>query len=436
MSILGKILAILNVFAVLGAVYVLAVNYAKHRTWEYAVFRQDLLIHGLPIDRAERDNQGHLLFEDIGPETQKSLLPSSPVLTQQDEVERVRNDLRGKIQAVNDKKQQIPLYARVLTPLAVSAGQRERLLAYQAHLRNEETIKRLKGLFEEADTEARKPPEKGQRAKPYDEAFRDALTISFTTPPEAPLSRPNDPVEPLVNNYLEILKGAPNTKPGQAFDQAFEKWLDTATAELQTQFDQAFQEALTTAQQGKQSDRPVEERKHAIARLLFNLVDVLPDNPNAAPNLDLVNNPAYKRFLTVVGLQAAIDAVNDEAKILADMAIEAELQRQRERATFTVVYRKGVEQVQDKASEVEANGGLLARKEKQLGAHEEELKKRRLDVKFYTDQLEEARKDTALRLKDLRGMSQALYNLRIELRDSTIKNQELEKEIRALEQQQ
>ena len=89
----------------------------------------------------------------------------------------------------------------------------------------------------------------------------------------------------------------------------------------------------------------------------------------------------------------------------------------------------------DKTVQLDMHRLLLERKQKELADHEADLVRRRADVKFYQNQLAEAREETAKHLKELRAMSDVLYQKRVELRDDTIENQKREKKIRQLEYQ-
>jgi alpha-tubulin suppressor-like RCC1 family protein len=133
-------------------------------------------------------------------------------------------------------------------------------------------------------------------------------------------------------------------------------------------------------------------------------------------------------------VQAAASAVTNEANLLKDIAEEVAHERLRERSIFALEHRKIVELIQNKSVAVERNGLVYARKQKELADHEEDLKKRRLDVKYYQEQLTDVRQQTAAHLKELRTMSDALYKLRVKLRDDTAENQRLEKQIRVLEE--
>ena len=425
MSLFGKILAIFNVFAVLGAVALMAMNYAKVQSWEYAVFRQDLMIHGLPLDDKETDAQEDVAKDKIGEKTQQDLFkqasPSTPVVTQEAEVERVRNELRNQIQNAGDKKKQIYTLARILAPMAVTFEQRRHAIAYETYLRDDAAfavlLNRLKQANEAADKIVKGPPI-GGRAVPYDEAFHDALNAVF-----------GDPPGPLGEEFLTVKKADPVATPEKALDQA----LDNQLTQMKDRFEQMFADAASGGE-GIKGGAP-SQRKRAIARLLFNMVEVLstapPGGGNDAP--DLVNNLAYKRFVVVVGVKAALEAVNEEAGIYQDIVAEVELERERERGMFALEHRKVVDLARDKKTEVEAHKLALARKNKEIETHETALLKRRLDVAYYREQLTTARSKTTGRLQQLRKLSDALFDERIKLHKNTLDNQKLEKDIRALE---
>jgi hypothetical protein len=421
MSIFGKILAILNVLAVIGALALLAMDYAKRQTWAHAVFRQQLVAEGLPVDDQEVDGQGHKLADDLTPATLQDIFKgSSPVNTQVAEVKRVQQELNSKIQGAGDNKQKIYVLARILTPLALTGEQREELLAYQAYLRDNATFKRLSDLLTAADTAARQPAPQGKRAKPYEEAFHDYLAGQFVDSPG-----------PLAEAFLTVKKAARDMPVPQAIEQS----LDAQLAQLQGQFDQAFQEATTQKPKtgDVKSDSPAQQRR-IIAHLLFCVTDVLPDEAaGAAPKLDLMENPQYRRFITVVGVREAVRAVNDEAALLKDMVVEVNQLGKRDQLTFAAQHHKVIDMIQEKARLVERHGLALVRKQKELETHAADLNRRRLDVDYYNKQLDEARRSTAGHLKELRTMSDALFNERVKLRDATEKNQQLEKDIRKLE---
>jgi len=421
MSLLGKVLAIFNVLAVLGALALMGMSYGRQMVWEYSVFRQKLLENGLPVDEGERDQQNRPLADNIGTSTQKDLFPQNPVTTQKAEVERLRGQLQSKIQGAGDKRKQIYLLARVLTPMALTHAARERLIAYQTHLRDDNAVKQLGERLKQVDAAAGQLL-KDQRAKTYEEAFNKAVAAWHA-----------DPLGPLAEAVLEVKKADPQLDVNKALEQALDKQL----VQLQAEFDQMFRDALegtATADAAKTGASP--QKRRLIAFLLFNMVDVLPDEAAAgaaAKPANLWEDPKYKRFLNVVGVRAAAGAINDEADLLKEIADEAEATRLRERGVFAIEHRKAVDLVLEKSSVLEAHNLEYARKKKELDEHAEAFEKRKLDVEFYEKQLKTARQQTATHLKELRQMSDQLFQARVKLRDATQRNQELEKDIRALE---
>lgn len=408
MSILGKILAIFNVFAVAGVLALMAMNYAERQGWEYAVFRHDLMINGLPLNDQETDELQQPIVSKIGENTQRELFqqvyPNTPVATQEAEVQRVKGALDSQLQSAGDKKKKIAALARILMPMADTIEQRWRMLAYQSHLRDDKTFADLKARLLAAHKAATAPVQ--GEAKPYENRFHDALATTFRDPPG-----------PLAEEFLTLMKPDPKAD----FDKTLEQSLDKQLARLQQQFDKMFSDASGN--------------KRAIARLLFNMVEVMPPaqgDGQAQPNL--ADNPAYKRFFIVVGVRTAVQAVNEQAGILQDIVAETAVERERERGLFIVEDRKEVGLVRRKKFEVDHHALLLASKKKELETHADTLAKRKQDVKAYEKQLAAERQKTAAHLQQLRKLSDKLFAERVQLRDLTRANQQLEKDIRALEE--
>jgi hypothetical protein len=419
MSLFGKILAILNIFAVIGVVAVMGMEYGKRHAWQYAAYREELMLKGLPLGPDETDKLQQKRANLIDEQTKKDLFGGvEPVTTQEGEVQRVKDLLyKNKIQPIeSDQKKQLVAYARILMPMVVNRDQMEQMLAYQIFLQNDQTYQQLLTRLTQTKTIAQQLVKDG-KAKTFEQAFHEVLAGQFADPPGI-----------LGDEVLEILKAEPNTTVDKALDTSLDKQL----AEIKSQYDQMFRDAMPSGETAAAKQGSNLQRRRVIARLLFNMVEPLLEG-DAAKNLDLMGNPAYKRFIMVVGVEAAVEAVNDQAAILQEIANEIDLQRDRERGLFSVEHRKELDVVLEKKDEVEKNNILLTVKEKQLATHEETLKKRRLDIQFYQNQLMTARQQTAQHLKELRTMSEALHQERIKLRDKTENNQKLEKEIRTLE---
>lgn len=423
MSLLGKLLAIFNIFAVAGVLALLGMNYAKRQIWAYAVFRQDLMIQGLPINKDETDNLQQRIVDKIGTKTQQDLFkqvsPTTAVATQEDEVNRVKTELENQYKSDGDKKKQIVALARILAPMADTIEQRQAMIAYQTHLRDAKSFAALQQRLKDADAAAVQR-QKDARPKPYEEAFHAALALAFA-----------DPLGPFAEAFLAAKKANQNLTVEQALVQA----IDNLHTQLQGRFEQMF----VNAKNGGEGVKPgaSSQQRRTIARLLFNMVEVTaPAQPaqGAPAALDMGTNPAYKRFFIVVGVEAALEAINEQAAILRDLAFETETDRPRERALFAAEHRKEVDLVREKKVEVDRHQALYEVKQKELATHAEALRKRRLDVKQYRDDLAARRRESARHLDQLRKLSDALFAERVKLRDNTQSIQNLEHDIRALEQ--
>jgi hypothetical protein len=421
MSLFGKILAIFNVFAVVGTLALLAMNYSKRQSWEYAVFRQDLMIQGLPLGGELPEQQP--THEKIGEKTQQDLFkqasPSTPVATQKAELDRVQNLLKNQYQSAGEKWKQIAALAHILTPMADTIEQRQRMIAYQSHLRDEKTFAALKQRLADADAAATNRLKEAP-AKKYEEAFHDALAATFSDPPG-----------PLAEAFLAAKKADANATVEKAFEQS----IDNQLAQLEGQFKQMFGNAFNGGE-GVNAGAP-SQQKRTIARLLFNMVEVAtPAQPGQGDQAkpDLASNPAYKRFFIVVGVKAALEAVNEQAGILQELAFATDTEEMRQRSLFAVEHGKAVDLARDKKSEVEHHTLLLARKKKEREAHLATLENRKRDYALYEEQLAAERQNTADHLKELRKLSDQLFTGRTKLRDNTTANQQLEKDIRALEE--
>jgi hypothetical protein len=99
MSLLGKILAIINVLAAAAFIYFAASDYGKRQQWSHAVYRHDLAINGLPLDDNQKDVDGNLLAKNLNQTTLNEIFQGAgtPVSTQQAEVQNVKKAVIDKI---------------------------------------------------------------------------------------------------------------------------------------------------------------------------------------------------------------------------------------------------------------------------------------------------------------------------------------------------
>jgi hypothetical protein len=400
MSLLGKILAILNIFGAIALISLASLDYAKRQAWAQSVFRADLLLQGLPLDSNAKTPEGQPIAELINDETKKVLFPGgNPVLTQEDEVRRVQNEVQNNIQEFTNKGgETLVAYANLLLPFARTNAQRELLEAYQIYLSKPDQAKQLVTALDQAWQEAK------SQTSPRD-AFAAALT-----------SRRLEDALPLADRLFPMLYANKDKSVTQAFTESLDAQRSQAVADR----DELFRQALNQPNPNEPKLNPDEQRK-VIARLLFNL-----SGGDAA---------AIQRLIGVVGLRSAVTAIQEESHdlALATMTLAVQNDRGRERAQFALRNQAMVEAIREKAEVVAAETALQKRKLDQQVAHEEELRKRQRNVREIKEELDDARRKTAEQMKYLTTMTQQLYDVRIRLRDATLKNQGYEKEIRALE---
>jgi hypothetical protein len=430
MSILGKVLAIFNVLAAIGFVCVAAMDYGKRQSWAHAVLMGDLLINGLPLDAQETDTEGRPLVERVGEETQRKLFAQAGgqlVATQEDEVKRVQSQVDSFINGAGAPGQQLGQLARVLMPFAETNVQREGLFALFFWLGSVDNQKVLTAQVTKAATEAalkfRQAPPPGRPKPTFADLFNDQLNAQGA-----------EPVGPLGPAFVKAFVGGAQKTADQALTEAIEE----LRAELQGQLSALFAEALRGQRRSASKGRGLDpsERRRATARLLFNLLDAVPEQqaaPQGQPQ-GLADVPKGRRFLTVVGLREAVQAVDAQAQALAQVRDELAAERTRDMGLFAKAHEALLADVRLRAHQVADHAADLRRKNEQLNAQDVLVKQRQSEVDSYKAELDASRKQTAARLKELRTMSQALFEERIKLRDATRENQKLEKDLHKLEE--
>ncbi len=428
MSLFGKILAFLNVLMAIGFVCVAALDYGKRQAWSHAVFQGELMIHGLPLDGQEVGPDGNPLTARLGEETQRKLFERAggqPVTTQEAEVQRVEGRVGSAVGGAGDARSQAGALARILMPFAETNLERERLWAcffWLGSAQNQKVLAdRFQLAFNQAAQKFREQPPPGRPKPTFDELFHDALD-----------AQGGEPAGPLAEAFVKAM----TTGAGKPFAQAFDEAVESQRAALDEQLKALFAEAKSGTRRTARGGRlDPSERRRAVARLLFNLVDAVPE-PAAAPGQPeaFADTPKFRRYLTVVGLREAVGAVATQAENLARIDDELAYERSRDMGRFAKAHMARLAEVQQRAREVADHNADLQRKNAQLLAQQELVKKRQAEVESYRSELDASRKETAARLKELRTMSQALFDERVKLRDATRENQKLEKDLHKLEE--
>lgn len=121
MSIFGKVLILFNLLAATVFVYVAAVDWAARYKWAYAVYRQDLTLHGLPLDERKEDVfDNSLAVEKLSDNTLRQVFGSfgEPVKTQIEEVARLQRRVNDELNAVADPDAKKKKWLEIFAPLA------------------------------------------------------------------------------------------------------------------------------------------------------------------------------------------------------------------------------------------------------------------------------------------------------------------------------
>lgn len=434
MSLLGKILIILNILGAAGLAALASMDYARRQSWSYAVFRNELMLTGLPLDDTDHELGGEARVEKLSDDTLKEVCVTEPaVATQEKEVERVQRDLQARIKqlAGTSKRAEIETLAQVLLPQSLSNAQREDYLACRTHLATDASLAEMQKSFKEAYAAA------AERAKKdpdnFDREFNQVLHDKLV-----------EPAHPFIVTFLQLRKATPQAP----FDKLFGDMLEQLRAGFQARLDDAFRAAKGERVIGKATQKSTaEERRKEIARLLFVLVDVLPDartQPDlAASRSDLVNSKAFQRYINIVGLQHAVRQLKEQAQILQRIASELDAAVQeaaldqeviRDRSRFIQEHQALLNEIRVRADEVRVMNTYLARKKAQRDFQRDMVVvPRRKNVKDVEEELDASRKQTAEEMAALRRLSQALFDKRVEVRDALEQNYQYERKLRELE---
>src|ERR1051326_444302 len=144
MSTLGKVLAGLNVLVALILFVFAGKDYAEARSARYAVFRHEMVLNGLPVDKEERwfdqpDDPVAVkltpkVLEDVYTDSNGQKLPTAGselagplVPTVLEELERVKGECRNSVMAKSAGAEQQAKLQQFLLPLAKNIGDREEL---------------------------------------------------------------------------------------------------------------------------------------------------------------------------------------------------------------------------------------------------------------------------------------------------------------------
>jgi hypothetical protein len=158
MTILGKILAVLNLLAAGAIIYFAAADWGARNSWAFNFFQMELALDGLPVDETQTDADGDKIVDKLTDKTMTDLFqpiggfpvkdPKAEDKTQVAAVKRLQSTLWGQLNGLEEAARKERLVA-LLTPLARNRGEREALA--------EKIEKDPKATYDEAFAEALKP---------------------------------------------------------------------------------------------------------------------------------------------------------------------------------------------------------------------------------------------------------------------------------------
>ncbi len=228
MSLIGKLLALFNLFGITTLLVFGSWDYARRQAGAYAVLKADLVLTGLPVDADTVDKRGVPVVSKLSPKTLGDLfsgVPGGPVSTQLEEVDRVQAEVEKRIDARNkDVSHQSYVMARALVPLSDGYIAREHALACRAWLANDKTLADFKARYKQAFDAAL-----ARADRPFEEAFRYAVR-----------TQPGEPSDAFTTLMLEQMPGNRDDIKKLRFDDVFTRAMEAQRQVLRSRLDDRF----------------------------------------------------------------------------------------------------------------------------------------------------------------------------------------------------
>jgi hypothetical protein len=377
MSLFGKVLAVLNLLALGGFLYMASATLQVRQAWAYAALRWEIALDGMPVDREDRDSRDRPKYLNLNDALVAELTGSASHYTQEEYLDARKGELLGKLGDSATLEQM----SELLLPLMQTAGEREAILSFK---------------------EKKQPEQEGK--------FKEGVLQ-------------------VLNTRLEVFKKANDKRSGdveQLRDEVKEKGAIEAGKAL---FEAHFKEIKGT------KDR--DAKRLAIAVTLIDLSDVpfsdAEKKKRREQGYDITAEPAYQRAVNVVGARMMSRAADEQARNVLAMATGAGNDRLKERYLFAAQHQSLINLIIKREHDLfEQLAKAKAAKEQ---ADKMELKARQQEelVKERKQVLETERKQTDKEFDRLTQEQGKLYKVRLLLRDANRLNQTMEEKIRRLE---
>ncbi len=426
MSLLGKILAILNLLCLVALVFLGLSNYGVRQKLSHGLFVADLMLHGLPVDKTELDATGLPIAERITPQTLQEVLgAASGPRSQHEEAIAAAKKYRAAVAGQAD------------------AVAKRNFLAWAARAEvtqvNEwEDLVRLLGANNPRDAASFAlgylgRPVFGYHRLPTGYLRRDRLQGLIGESPEGALAGSGDYIpssrflaDPKVLETLAQLPSAADVavwallaRLDLVFDAAGVVLGDPASASQN-----AEKAAAEPAEDGSARSLDIPQRKAAISQLLW---AVRTQGEGADPVAEL------SRMGAILGPQELHNTLEEEARAQRVMQQEVELRLQKARGRFVIAYQGRVDELGRLSRELNRLKVEVAAV-KALSAQQPELiAERQKSLTQLKDDLSDKQVKAREQFQQMQQNALALYEQRRTLMGLLDQVGKVEKELRELE---
>jgi hypothetical protein len=183
MSLLGKILMVLNIVAALLFLMVAMIDWGTRQLWAYQVLRHDLALNGLPVDASpDFTAPGTVSADDLHEQTLEEVFKpvgGNPVRTQVEEIQRKRDELEAELKAlpVADRTRKLK---DILMALTQTGDERDRVAGLT---READLWKEYNRWFDEA-LSPDPDPDNEQRRRDFNEQRRAIAHLLYNLSPD------------------------------------------------------------------------------------------------------------------------------------------------------------------------------------------------------------------------------------------------------------
>jgi hypothetical protein len=244
MSLLGKILAVLNFLGVVCLFFLIGMGNLKREAWSRSVRLHKMAEDGLPLDDKDRGVGDKPRFVGADEPLNASLLnehfygrggkpEAGETLprTQSEAVAQLRKKIADKIDAQSAPRDRVEMLCRVQLPLADSFTERDRLLTLHTYLAADPVNDRLRLQIRKAIVDAVAERQKGK--KDFAPAFREKMQAISAGPSKRDLADavlkalPAGGDESLLNKASDAAAQAPQEDSPSLEDARFQAFMRT-----------------------------------------------------------------------------------------------------------------------------------------------------------------------------------------------------------------